>query len=112
MKTLREYIDQLDEISRRDFLKGAGAAAVAGAAGYKVGQDSSNNKNPYTVDSLTKEDLTAIDTFLTWYALVRKMGKPKQDGSRNFDDGLETGTVKDLVKVYGNKLTISSLTDY
>lgn len=34
MKTLREYIDQLDEISRRDFLKGAGAA-VAGAA---VGQ--------------------------------------------------------------------------
>ena len=33
MKTLREYIDQLDEISRRDFLKGVGAAAVAGAAG-------------------------------------------------------------------------------
>ena len=31
MKTLREYIDQLDEISRRDFLKGLGAAAVAGA---------------------------------------------------------------------------------
>jgi hypothetical protein len=27
MKTLREYIDQLDEISRRDFLKGAGATA-------------------------------------------------------------------------------------
>lgn len=34
MKTLREYIDQLDEISRRDFLKGAGAAA----AGAVVGQ--------------------------------------------------------------------------
>jgi len=33
MKTLRETIDQLDEISRRGFLKGAGAAAVAGAAG-------------------------------------------------------------------------------
>ena len=27
MKTLREYLDQLDEISRRDFLKGAGAVA-------------------------------------------------------------------------------------
>ena len=27
MKTLREYVDQLDEISRRDFLKGAGATA-------------------------------------------------------------------------------------
>ena len=33
MKTLREYMDKLDEISRRDFLKGAGAAAIAGAAG-------------------------------------------------------------------------------
>jgi hypothetical protein len=42
MKTLREYIDQLDEISRRDFLKGAGATAAlagAGALGYKSGQD-------------------------------------------------------------------------
>lgn len=33
MKTLREYIDQLDEISRRDFLKGAGAAAGLAAVG-------------------------------------------------------------------------------
>jgi len=33
MKTLREYIDQLDEISRRGFLKGAGVAAVAGGTG-------------------------------------------------------------------------------
>jgi anaerobic selenocysteine-containing dehydrogenase len=33
MKTLREYIDQLDEISRRGFLKGAGAAAVGAAGG-------------------------------------------------------------------------------
>jgi hypothetical protein len=33
MKTLREYIDQLDEIDRRGFLKGMGAAAVAGATG-------------------------------------------------------------------------------
>ena len=32
MKTLREYIDILDEISRRDFLKGAGAAGAALAA--------------------------------------------------------------------------------
>jgi len=31
MKTLREMMDQLDEITRRGFLKGAGAAAVAGA---------------------------------------------------------------------------------
>jgi hypothetical protein len=33
MKTLREYLDQLDEISRRDFLKGAGATAGLAAMG-------------------------------------------------------------------------------
>jgi hypothetical protein len=33
MKTLREYLDQLDEISRRDFLKGAGATAGLAAVG-------------------------------------------------------------------------------
>jgi len=38
MKTLRETIDQLDEISRRDVLKGAGAAAIAGAAGGSKAQ--------------------------------------------------------------------------
>jgi hypothetical protein len=44
MKTLREYIDQLDEISRRDFLKGAGAAAVAGAGGYVAGRASNSQQ--------------------------------------------------------------------
>lgn len=33
MKTFREYIDMLDEISRRGFLKGAGAAAGLAATG-------------------------------------------------------------------------------
>ena len=33
MKTLREYIEILDEISRRDFLKGAGATAGLAAMG-------------------------------------------------------------------------------
>jgi hypothetical protein len=33
MKTLREYIDQLNEISRRDFLKGMGATAGTAALG-------------------------------------------------------------------------------
>jgi hypothetical protein len=33
MKTIREYIDQLDEINRRDFIKGAGAAAGLAAMG-------------------------------------------------------------------------------
>ena len=40
----------LEEIDRRGFLKGAGAAAVAGAAGYKMGQpDTSKYKNPKIV---------------------------------------------------------------
>jgi hypothetical protein len=33
MKTLREMMDQLDEINRRDFIKGAGAAAGLAAMG-------------------------------------------------------------------------------
>jgi hypothetical protein len=33
MKTIREYIDHLDEISRRDFIKGAGATAGLAAMG-------------------------------------------------------------------------------
>ena len=40
MKTLREYIDQLDEISRRDFLKGAGATAGLAAIGDVQAQKS------------------------------------------------------------------------
>ena len=36
MKTLRETIDQLDEISRRGFLKGAGVAAVAISPAFKA----------------------------------------------------------------------------
>jgi hypothetical protein len=44
MKTLREYIDILDEISRRDFLKGAGAGAIAGALGSQALQ-STNKQN-------------------------------------------------------------------
>lgn len=45
MKTLREYIDQLDEISRRDALKYAGAAALGGAVGYYKGAEGQVDKN-------------------------------------------------------------------
>jgi len=59
MKTLREIMDQLDEISRRDLLKGAGAAAVAGAT------DSANAyiRWPKAIQYDEKE-LTTISTFL------------------------------------------------
>jgi hypothetical protein len=39
MKTLREMMDQLDEISRRDVLRGAGAAALGAATGAKADWD-------------------------------------------------------------------------
>ena len=49
MKTLREYIDQLDEISRRDALKYAGAtaagAALGGASGFYKGAEGQVDKN-------------------------------------------------------------------
>lgn len=47
MKTLREYLDQLDEISRRDFLKGAGAVATIGGihALNSPSTDTTDNKN-------------------------------------------------------------------
>jgi len=63
MKTLREYIDQLDEISRRDFLKGAGVGAVAGAlgtVGYQAGQQS-------TVDTIPSDpQVYYLIAYLSW----------------------------------------------
>ena len=101
---------QVDEIDRRGFLKGMGAAAVAGGAGYKIGQDgSSNNSNPYTVDKLSSEDLKAIDTNLTWYAIVKKYGKPRTNGYRDYDVEMEAGTVKELIKVYGKDFIFGRL---
>jgi hypothetical protein len=48
MKTLREYIDKIDEISRRDFLRGAGAVAGAtavGGTGYLQGKKEVYERN-------------------------------------------------------------------
>jgi hypothetical protein len=51
MKTLREYIDQLDEISRRDFLKGAGATVGLAAIGAPK-----TAKAEYSSYSMTDDD--------------------------------------------------------
>jgi hypothetical protein len=53
MKTLREYIDQLDEISRRDFLKGAGAAAVGAAIGQPKDAEAEWTQPFVSVDQMT-----------------------------------------------------------
>jgi hypothetical protein len=55
MKTLREYIDQLDEISRRDFLKGAGAAAGAAALGAPKDAKADWERLPSITDKMTDE---------------------------------------------------------
>ena len=68
MKTLREYIDQLDEISRRDFLKGAGAIGAAGAAGlggWSAGYTTARDRN-------YEWDLGFLDGFLA-YPMVNKI---------------------------------------
>jgi hypothetical protein len=51
MKTIREMMDQLDEISRRDVLKGAGAAALGVATGAKADWE----REPDVTDSMTDE---------------------------------------------------------
>ena len=68
MKTLRETIDQLDEISRRGFLKGAGAAAVAGATGGATASSHDPNTN---VTSFDADDINIINKFLELYWLVK-----------------------------------------
>ena len=57
---------QVNEIDRRGFLKGMGAAAVAGAAGYKLGQDGSSDTSAPTVKNLSSKDIKTIDDFLLW----------------------------------------------
>lgn len=62
MKTLREYIDQLDEISRRDFLKGAGAAAGLGALGAGGMMYKKNVYDPKNPKVLTPSESNALAT--------------------------------------------------
>jgi hypothetical protein len=60
MKTLREYINQLDEISRRDFLKGAGAAAgLAATDAISAPFKHSQNVDPMT-DKVQSKNSTVV----------------------------------------------------
>lgn len=66
MKTLREYIDQLDEISRRDFLKTAGAAGLsatdvlAAPWQHQQGKDSMDDSITYTWSAVYSTDGKAL----------------------------------------------------
>jgi hypothetical protein len=72
MKTLREYIDQLDEISRRDFLKGAGATAGLAAtdaisAPFKHGQHKDELENKLTNKySTVRSDNGDAELYIGW----------------------------------------------
>jgi hypothetical protein len=55
MKTLREYIEILDEISRRDFLKGAGATAGLAAMGAPKDAKADWERLPSITDKMTDE---------------------------------------------------------
>jgi hypothetical protein len=55
MKTLREYLDQLDEISRRDFLKGAGATAGLAAVGAPKDAKADWERLPSITDKMSDE---------------------------------------------------------
>ena len=70
MKTLREYVDQLDEISRRDFLKGAGAAAATAAlgGGAVLAKKHYDEKNPRV---LSIKEANAVFSSVYCYALLQ-----------------------------------------
>ena len=98
MKTLREYIDQLDEISRRDFLKGAGAAAVGAGVGYNLAptqQLGTKTKN------LSAADIKIIDEYLTYYSLS-KWRKTSPD-SQVYSHQVYEPAIQKFIKNYGQE---------
>jgi hypothetical protein len=101
MKTLREMMDQLDEISRRDVLRGAGAAALAGAT-QNVG---AYTRYPKAIQ-YDEDELTKINTFLMLRQFCQLDGRLwAQHGSRIktaigkfiHDAGTEPNSQKDVL---------------
>jgi TonB family protein len=101
MKTLREYIDQLDEISRRDFLKGFGAAAglVAVGAPQKVfGQD--------TLGSVPHVDLNKLKVLAS--PDINKFYPPKSFQENEYGEVVTRGFINSEGLVYKVDLLRSS----
>lgn len=96
MKTLREYIDILDEINRRDFLRGAGAAAVAGAAAGlpKIAQAQTP---PQDIDRQIRD---LEDQLRGLYRMRDDMRSPPQPEDARWGPGFEQLTYKGKIYQY------------
>jgi hypothetical protein len=76
MKTIRETLDQLDEISRRDVLKGAGSTALAGA----LGAGAYMNRGKGASGNFEGNDGVYVDQILRLYATKKQIFKePNQE---------------------------------
>ena len=97
MKTLREYIDILDEISRRDFLKTAGAAAAGAALGSTAkaqvggGEDESEwaARRAASVWQQYARDNKTVTNWIYDTVQRRSMQFYQLGGSRDFQTGTE-----------------------
>jgi hypothetical protein len=103
MKTIREYIDQLDEINRRDFIKGAGATAGLAAMGQAKADWQKQADIPYVGPKDTgtavqnyKNTSTDGSAILTLYqtAQVQSMGITNKAGKWSPKSGEPMGAVK------------------
>lgn len=98
MKTLREYIDILDEISRRDALKYAGAtaagAALGGGAGFYKGAEGQVDKN------------VAYDVGFLWgFTAAASENLKKERVGKTSQILIDMNTqVKDLIKRVGSDI--------
>jgi hypothetical protein len=88
MKTLREMMDQLDEISRRDFIRGAGAAAGLAAVGQA------------RADWQKQKDIPDVE-----YPSGKRTGLSTQQYRNTSTDGSATLT---LYKGQGSSMTIGN----
>ena len=96
MKTLREYIDQLDEISRRDALKYAGATAAGAALGVAGVDALQNRPNSYDEKYLNPKVWTVL-------GYLRPMAKVVLDDTDKSDYQVMSTEAEIISSKFGKK---------